>query len=78
MAAELKSVDQILAQEKYKLFTMDLTAEELGQIKLCRNGILSACGLGALFGIYGGKFALGSTPASRLTKSLITGGKKYC
>lgn len=71
------SVDEILAKEKLRLFSMSLTAEELEQISNCRKGIIGSSGLGALFGLYGGRVALGPTPSSFLLKSIVIGGKKY-
>jgi hypothetical protein len=70
------SVDDVLSREKFQLFTMNLTAEELDQISLCRRGILGATSLGAIFGVFGGKVALGPTPSSILLKSVVMGGNK--
>lgn len=69
------SVDDVLSREKLKLFTMNLTSDELEQISLCRRGILGCSGLGAIFGVFGGKIALGSAPASILLKSIVMVGK---
>lgn len=69
------TVDEILSKEKLRIFTIDLSKEELEQISLCRNGILGASGLGAIFGLFCGKIALGPTPSSTLLKSSIFGGK---
>ena len=68
------SVDDVLSREKFQLFTMKLTAEELEQISLCRKGILGASSLGAIFGVFGGKVALGPIPSSFLLKSIVMGG----
>jgi hypothetical protein len=70
------SVDDVLSREKFQLFTMNLTAEELDQISLCRRGILCATSLGAIFGVFGGKVALGPAPSSILLKSVVVGGNK--
>lgn len=68
------SVDDVLSREKFQLFTMNLTSEELEQISFCRRGILGASSLGAIFGVFGGKVALGPTPSSFLLKSIVIGG----
>lgn len=68
------TVDDVLSREKFRLFTMKLTSEELEQLSLCRRGILGAMGLGGLFGVFGGKMAIGPTPASFLLKSSVIGG----
>lgn len=70
------SVDDVLSREKFQLFTMKLTIEELEQILHCRRGILGASSLGAIFGVFGGKVALGPIPSSFLFKSIVMGGKK--
>lgn len=70
------SVDDVLSREKFELFTMNLNSEELEQISLCRRGILGASSLGAIFGVFGGKVALGPTPSSFLLKSIVIGGMK--
>ena len=69
------TVDDVLSREKFRLFTMKLTAEELEQLSLCRRGILGAIGLGGLFGLFGGKIAIGPAPASTLLKCSVIGGK---
>ena len=69
------SVDEVLSRAKFQLFTMNLTSEELKQISLCRRGILGASSLGAIFGVFGGKVALSSSPSSLLLKSIVMGGK---
>lgn len=69
------SVDDVLSKSKFDIFTMKLTREELDQISTCRRGILGAIGLGGLFGLFGGKMAIGPSPASFLLKSSVTGGK---
>lgn len=69
------TVDDVLSREKFLLFTMKLTAEELEQLSLCRRGILGAMGIGGLFGVFGGKMAIGPAPASLLLKSSVIGGK---
>lgn len=61
-----------LRNEKYRIFTMDLTNEELSHIETCRNGILGASAAGTLFGILCGKIALGSSMfAPILVKPLL-------
>ena len=69
------SVDTVLSAEKFRLITMDLTEEELNQISMCRRGILGASGIGAVFGLFGGKIALGPVPSTILVKSVVLGGK---
>lgn len=66
---------EVLSREKFQLFTMNLSSEELEQISLCRKGILGASALGAILGSFGGKVALGPTPSSLLLKSIVIGGK---
>ena len=68
------TVDEVLSREKFRLFTMKLTSEELEQISTCRRGILGAVGLGSLFGLFGGKMALGPAPTSILLKSSLLAG----
>lgn len=68
------TVDELLTKEKFRLFTMNLTSEELEQISKCRRGIFGASSLGAVFGVFGGRIALGPTPASFLLKSIVIGG----
>ena len=68
------SVDEVLSKAKFELFSMDLSAEELEQISVCRKGILGASSLGAILGVLGGKVALGPTPTSFLLKSVVIGG----
>lgn len=68
------SIDDYLSQEKFRIFTMPLSQEELDQIKDCRHGIIGASSLGTLFGVFCGKIALGPAPASIFLKSLVIGG----
>lgn len=70
----MTTVDEVLSKEKFRLFTMKLSSEELDQISTCRQGILTATGLGGLFGLFGGKVALGPAPASFLLKSSVICG----
>lgn len=73
--AKSVSVEEILSKEKFRIFSMNLTAEELEKISNCRRGIIGASGLGGLFGFFGGRVALGSAPSSFLLKSIVIGGK---
>lgn len=74
------SVDEFLNKEKFQLFRINLTSEELDQISLCRRGILGASGIGAIFGFFGGRIALGPVPSSIIIKSVVITGilKKKC
>ena len=75
MSSPALTVDDVLSREKFRLFTMKLTSEELEQLSHCRRGILGATGLGGLFGVFGGKMAIGPAPASIHLKSAVIGGK---
>lgn len=68
------SVDEFLSKEKLRVFKINLTGEELEQISLCRRGIIGASGIGAIFGFFGGRIALGPVPSSILLKSVVITG----
>lgn len=54
---------------------MPLSAEELEQIADCRKGIIAAIAIGSVFGLFGGRMALGPKPANLFIKSLVIGCK---
>lgn len=64
----------MLAREKLRIFTMDLTDEELALVSRCRTGIIVASVAGGAFGIVGGRAALGSTPSPFIIRALVLSG----
>lgn len=68
-------MSELLIEEKRRIFTIPLSAEELEQISDCRKGICAAIAVGSTFGLFGGRMALGPKPANLLIKSLVIGCK---
>lgn len=67
----------LLSAEKWRIFTMRLSDEEIEQISLCRKGILVAVTLGSAFGLFCGRMAAGPGKANFLVKGAVLGSKRY-